>query len=99
MADVVRFNLAEMENLYLEASKHEAAFRGGIREMDKIVEELSSLWTSDETGTYETFRQLFKEKLPSLNEGDDYMKAFCNKVEEKRSDFQSAANRTNNSLS
>ena len=87
-----------MENLHAEASKHEAAFREGIREMDRIVEEISSMWTSDETGTYETFKQLFKEKLPALNEGNDYMKAFCNKVEEKRNDFESAANRTNSSF-
>lgn len=98
MADVVRFNLAEMENLHAEASKHETAFREGIREMDKIVEELSNMWTSGETKTYETFRQLFKEKLPALNEGDDYMKAFCDKVEQKRNDFESAANRTNSSF-
>ena len=98
MADVVRFNLAEMENLHAEASKHEAAFREGIREMDKIVEELSSMWTSNETGTYETFRQLFKEKLPALDEGDNYMKAFCDKVEQKKNDFQNAANRTNSSF-
>ena len=98
MSDRLAFNLAEMENLYLEASKYEKSFRSGIQEMDKIVEEIGTMWTSGETGTYENFKQWFKQKLPALNEGDDYMKTFCNKVEEKRNDFEGAAKRENNSM-
>ena len=87
----VKFNLEEMENMYVEASNHEANFRNGIEEINNIVSQIHDIWTSEETGTYEAFENLFKEKYPKLQEGDDCMKKFCEKVQEKKEDFKQAA--------
>lgn len=94
--DGVKFSLAEMENTYLQASNDQETFSKSIDEINKIVNELSSVWTSDETNTYETFKQLFNEKYPALVEGNEMMKTFCSKIQEKKEDFQEAAQRSIN---
>ncbi len=89
--DGVRFNLAEMENLHAEACQHEKNFKSGIEEINTLVSEIHDIWTSEETGTYEAFENLFKEKYPRLLEGDQCMANFCQKVEQKKEDFKQAA--------
>ncbi len=96
MADIVKFNLAEMQNLYDEASNYENTFKTGIDELEQLVKGLSEVWTSNETGTYESFKSLFDEKLPLLLSGDECMKEFCDKVKTKKEDFDQAAKDTIN---
>ncbi len=93
---MVNFSLAEMENLYGEAKTCQTAYNDAKNSVKSDVIALSNIWVSNETGTYEEFKAKFDSKLPTLEEANTLMEQFCKKIEEKRSDYQDAANRTIN---
>ncbi len=92
----LQFTLEEMEGLYAEATSYTQQFQAAIENLDSAVKELSGYWTSEETGTYQTFQNLYNTKKQTLLSALDYMKQFCAKVEEKRADFQEASNNIKN---
>ena len=94
----LEFNLAEMEGLYVEATSYMQQFQAAIENLDSAINELSGYWTSDETGTYQAFKQLYNTRKQTLLSALDYMKQFCAKLEEKRMDFQDASNKVKNSF-
>lgn len=91
----LQFTLGEMESLYAEATGYKNQFKAAIENLDAAVNELSGYWASEETGTYQRFQALYKEKKAVLQEALDYMSKFCAKVEEKREDFKAAAEAVN----
>ena len=85
------FSLSGMENVYEMGTKYTANFDEAIKELDAAVHKLSTYWASEETGTYQKFESLYKEKRAVLVQARDYMQRFCNKVEEQRDGFETAA--------
>ena len=94
----LQFTLEEMEGLYSEASALTQQFQAAIENLDSAVKELGVYWTSDETGTYQSFQNLYNTKKQTLVAALDYMKQFCQKVDQKRVDFQDASNKVKNSF-
>lgn len=94
MTDEISFSLEQMENVYLEAYGYYDIFKNSIDEIDLSIESLGKIWTSNETGTYEQFKQMYKEKYPTLVEAKDMMEQFINVLNQKKEDFQQAANDT-----
>lgn len=94
----LQFTLEEMDALYQEATAYTQQFEAAIENLDNAVNELSGYWTSEETGTYQSFQNLYKTKKQTLIAARDYMKKFCAKVSEKRSDFTAAANKVKNTF-
>ena len=92
------FTLEEMETLYGQANAYAGQFEAAINNLDSAVRELGSLWTSEETGTYEAFKNLYNEKKKTLVDALEYMKKFCAKIEEKRADFSAASNTVKNTF-
>lgn len=91
----LQFGLGEMDSLYSEATGYKNQFKAAIENLDAAVNELAGYWTSEETGTYQRFQTLYKEKKAVLQEALDYMTKFCAKIEEKREDFKEAADTVN----
>ena len=87
MADGLSFSLEEMRQLAADVNTQETIFANGVEEIKTIVEEIHSLWTSEETGTYEAFKALFDEKYPSLEEADSMMKSYYQLIDQKADDF------------
>ena len=94
----LQFTLEEMEALYAEATAYTNKFKAAIDGLDSAVKELGGYWTSEETGTYQSFQSLYNTKKQTLVEAYDYMKKFCAKIEEKRADFSAAANKVKNTF-
>lgn len=94
----LQFTLEGMEELYAEASAYTQKFSEAISSLDSAINELSGYWTSEETGTYQAFQNLYNAKKQTLVAALEYMKKFCAKVEEKRADFESASNRVKNTF-
>lgn len=92
------FTLEEMEALHGEATAYTAQFQAAIENLDSAVKELAGYWTSEETGTYQAFQSLYNEKKQTLLAALEYMKKFCAKIEEKRSDFSAASNKVKNTF-
>lgn len=95
-SDGVKFSLERMAQLHDEAETYETSFKNSIEEIKSLVETIGTMWTSEETGTYEKFKELFDEKYPKLTEGDDLMKEFCSAVETKMNEFNEAATQSMN---
>ena len=91
----LQFTLGDMENLYSEATGYKDKFKAAIENLDAAVKELGGYWSSEETGTYQQFQNLYNEKKAILQEALDYMTKFCIKVDQKRADFKEAADRVN----
>lgn len=96
MNDGVAFTLAQMETLFNDASECQKAYENAVKNLETEVGAMKSFWTSNETGTYEEFKALFDQKLPTLQEANTMMIQFCNKINEKKAAYQEAANRTIN---
>ena len=96
MGDNISFKLSGMEDTREEAQNLTNKFGAVMNELNNSVVGLGQVWTSDETGTYETFKQKYDEKKKVLDEAKATMQSFCNKLEEKQGDFQSAAKTINN---
>lgn len=94
----LQFTLEEMDSLYEEATAYTQQFDAAIQNLDSAVNELSGYWTSEETGTFQEFQNLYKTKRKTLVEAKEYMSKFCAKVAEKRSDFSAAANKVKNTF-
>lgn len=95
MNGALKFGLGEMDSLYSEATGYRGQFKTAMENLDAAVSELAGYWTSEETGTYQRFQTLYKEKKAVLQEAHDYMNKFCQKVAEKREDFKEAADAVN----
>lgn len=89
--DGIKFGLARMEAVYSQAKSDETVFKNSIDEIYQLINEIGALWTSEETGTYEAFKKMFDDKYPRLDEGDKLMETFCNKIEQKKTDFAKAS--------
>lgn len=92
------FTLNKMEELYAEAINYYEIYKNSLEEVNQIINNLSTVWRSDETYTYQEFYQKYKEKYPKLLEVRDMMAKFCHQIEEKRNEFIGAATNAINSF-
>lgn len=92
------FTLEEMDTLHSQATAYTNQFRAAIENLDSAVSELSGYWTSEETGTYQEFQNLYNTRKKTLLDALEYMNKFCAKIEEKRADFESASNKVKNTF-
>jgi len=94
----LQFSIAEMQETYATALKYQETYTNALESLKKEIEHLSNNWVSDETGTYEAFKEKFDEKLVRLEEARDMMKEFCNQLEIKMQEFQDAATTAKNAF-
>ena len=92
----LRFTLKDMDSVYAEATGYTTDFKAAMDNLDNSVNALGGYWTSDETGTYQTFQELYNTKKQTLIEAYEYMKKFCAKIDEMRSEFDSASTNSKN---
>ena len=90
------FTLEEMDSVYAQATAYTNSFKAAIDSLDSTVKELSGYWTSEETGTYQAFQNLYNTRKQTLTEAYEYMRKFCAKIEEMRENFDAAANSVKN---
>ena len=98
MYNDLSFNINKLKDLYNEAltnlNKCKEAFETVKSEMIKIGDN----WTSNETKTYESFKEKFEEKEGKLNEMILLMQEFVNNLSMKINDYESATQKINNSF-
>ena len=94
----LNFTLSEMEALYNEAYNYYEVFKSSIKELDSVINSMENSWISKETHTYETFKELYKEKYPKLKNAEDAMLLFCKKMEEKKEQLERTSNEVINSF-
>ena len=85
------FTLKEMDQVYIEGIEYYHSYKNAIETLKEIIEELPKYWTSEETNTYESFLELFKEKYKLLVEVSDRMNTFCERLNQKKEDLQQAS--------
>ena len=91
----LQFTLEEMEEVYAQATAYTNSFKATIDSLDSTIQSLATYWTSDETGTYQTFKSLYETRKQTLTEAYEYMKKFCAKIEEMKNNLDEASNRAN----
>lgn len=94
----LNFTLSEMENIYNEAFEYYQEYKGAIREIDQVIDSMSDSWVSRETNTYETFKDMYKEKYKRLVEVENMMLMFCKKIEDKKNQLEDASRDVINSF-
>lgn len=77
-------NMRETAN---DIAAKEVAYANTVSEIEAQINHLGQLWNSP---VYDQFKQLFNEKLPSLNEGDQLMKEFKQRLERAADSFDEA---------
>ena len=90
----LQFTLEEMEGVYAQATAYTNSFKATIESLDSTVKGLAAYWTSDETGTYEAFKNLYENKKRTLEEAYEYMTKFCAKIEEMKESLDAASSTT-----
>lgn len=94
----ISFTLQEMENVYIEALGYYHTFKNSVDLLNEIIEELPKYWVSEETSTYEVFLQMFHQKYKKLIEISEKMNYFCEKINEKKEEYQKASENVINSF-
>ena len=92
------FTVSKMEELHADAINYFEIYKNSLEEMNRIINELPTIWTSNETYTYQEFFQKYKEKYPKLLEARDMMNKFCNQIEKKKNEFIEVSNNSINSF-
>lgn len=91
MNNTLKFSIAEMTSIHASAVTYQSAYSDAIESLKTEISVLSNNWKSDETGTYEAFKQKFDEKIGTLELARDMMKEFCDRIESKKNEFEDAA--------
>ena len=79
-----QYTLSSIENLYVEIKEYVRIYSDSIKELDYLINSLSTSWISEETGTYENFMTLYKNKYSKLIEMEKMMNIFCEKISDKK---------------
>ncbi len=79
-----QYTLSKIENLYEEVKECVNIYSESITELNYIINSLSSSLISQQTGTYETFLSLYKNKYSRLTDMENLMKTFCEKISDKK---------------
>lgn len=88
-------NSTNIREVASEVSAKERAFANTVSQIESQINRLGELWNSP---VYDQFKQLFMEKLPSLNEGDQLMQEFKMKLEKAADSFDEAQRSITNSF-
>ena len=94
----LKFTLSEMEATHSEALGYYNRYKESVESLNSLMEALPASWKSEETQTYERFLEMYKEKYPKLTEAAEMMEKFCTKLEQKKNDFEDAAQQSINSF-
>ena len=94
----VSFTLKDMDQVYVEAKEYYHTYKEAIETLKTIIEGLPRYWKSEETTSYETFIELFKEKYKLLEEVCEKMNCLCKKLDEKKIEFQEVSNNVINNF-
>ena len=92
----MQFTLKEIENTYDDAKNYVEVYQNAVDELDKLINELSQSWISNETKTYETFYSNYKDNYTKLIKMQQMMKNFCDKLEIKKQELSEMAKSINN---
>lgn len=88
-------NSNNMRETASDIAAKEVAYANTVSEIEAQVNHLGQLWNSP---VYDQFKQLFNEKLPSLNDGDQLMKEFKQRLERTADSFDEAQRAITNSF-
>mgnify|MGYP003183414707 CR=1 FL=1 len=91
MSDGLSFGLEAMRDLALDIEKQEKLYRDSVDQIQTLITKIGQSWTSEETGTYEAFKNLFEQKYPSLIDGDTLMLEFKKSINTHADNFEGAS--------
>ncbi len=90
----VSFNIEEMNQIWEEALEYYHTYKESRESLKRIMDEISIVWKSGETETYEEFQKLFSTKYPKLIETENKMKELVDRLEQKKNDYQAATEKS-----
>ena len=85
--DILDYSISGMEETSQEARQHLERYQQRKADLEERIKNLQNYWKSDETGTFEAFRDNFNSSLPDLANAESNMISFISKLDEKAEDF------------
>ena len=90
------YSIEELEKIYEEANSYYLTYKNSLESLNRIINNMQTIWISGKTGSYEQFKNLYEEKKVKLIEASILMSKICKRLEEKILNFKELTQNTIN---
>ena len=80
MYNDLSFDLNKLKDLYNETLNNLNKYKEALEIVKSEIKKIGDNWISNDTGTFETFKEKFEEKEGKLNEAVTMMQEFANNL-------------------